>query len=79
VIVFSSSSEEQDILDAYTLGANSYASKAVDYSQFCHTLKQVVTYWLVSCRLPTAGFQPQTGSSGQRAAAVYCNLQSDSR
>jgi two-component system, response regulator len=58
VIFFTSSSEEQDILDAYTLGANSYVSKPVDYSQFCHTLKQVVTYWLVSCQLPPAGFQP---------------------
>jgi two-component system, response regulator len=67
VIIFTSSSQEQDILDAYTLGANSYVCKPVDYRQFCHTLKQVVTYWLGFCRLPPAGSTQRTGIPGERA------------
>ncbi|MBJ6726073.1 response regulator [Geomesophilobacter sediminis] len=52
VVVFTSSTEEQDILDSYTLGANSYIRKPVDYTQFCSDLKQVVNYWLVVNQLP---------------------------
>ena len=52
VIVFTSSTEEQDILDSYRLGANSYVRKPVDYGQFCGDLKQVMTYWLSVNQLP---------------------------
>jgi two-component system response regulator len=37
VIVFTSSTEEQDILDSYCQGANSYIRKPVGYVQFCRT------------------------------------------
>ena len=52
VVVFTSSTEEQDILDCYTLGANSYIRKPVDYNQFCADMKQVMTYWLCVNQLP---------------------------
>lgn len=52
VVVFTSSTEEQDIFDSYNLGANSYIRKPVDYTQFCSDLKQVVNYWLVVNQLP---------------------------
>lgn len=52
VVVFTSSTEEQDILDSYSLGANSYIRKPVDYSQFCEDLKLVVHYWLTVNQLP---------------------------
>ena len=52
VIVFTSSTEEQDILDSYRLGANSYVRKPVDYGRFCGDLKQVMTYWLCVNQLP---------------------------
>ncbi|QXE89906.1 response regulator [Geomonas subterranea] len=52
VIVFTSSTEEQDILDSYRLGANSYIRKPVDYGQFCENMKQVMNYWLVVNQLP---------------------------
>jgi two-component system response regulator len=56
VIVFTSSTEEQDIRDSYRLGANSYIRKPVDYGQFCQDMKQVMSYWLCVNQLP-----PQTG------------------
>jgi len=52
VIIFTSSTEEQDILDSYRLGANSYIRKPVDYGQFCDDMKQVMTYWLSVNQLP---------------------------
>jgi two-component system, response regulator len=52
VVVFTSSTEEQDILDCYSLGANSYIRKPVDYNQFCADMKQVMTYWLSVNQLP---------------------------
>lgn len=52
VIVFTSSTEEQDILDSYRLGANSYIRKPVDYGQFCDNMKQVMNYWLSVNQLP---------------------------
>lgn len=52
VIVFTSSTEEQDILDSYRLGANSYIRKPVDYGQFCDNMKQVMHYWLGVNQLP---------------------------
>ena len=52
VIVFTSSTEEQDILDSYRLGANSYIRKPVDYGQFCDNMKQVMNYWLCVNQLP---------------------------
>lgn len=52
VVVFTSSTEEQDILASYRLGANSYICKPVDYSKFCADLKQVVTYWFCLNQLP---------------------------
>jgi two-component system, response regulator len=59
VVVFTSSTEEQDILDSYTLGANSYIRKPVDYSQFCGDMKQVMNYWLSVNQLP-----PQRNRAG---------------
>ena len=52
VVIFTSSTEEQDIQDSYRLGANSYIRKPVDYAQFCHDMKQVMTYWLTVNQLP---------------------------
>ena len=52
VIVFTSSTEEQDILDSYRLGANSYIRKPVDYGQFCQDMKQMMHYWLCVNQLP---------------------------
>ena len=52
VIIFTSSTEEQDIFDSYRLGANSYIRKPVDYSQFCQDMGQVMNYWLRVNQLP---------------------------
>jgi two-component system response regulator len=47
VAVLTSSREEKDLVDSYSLGANSYIRKPVDFDQFCESVKQLGLYWLV--------------------------------
>jgi two-component system response regulator len=46
VIVLSGSGREEDIRDAYLLGANSYVRKPVSFDQFSEAVKQLSLYWL---------------------------------
>jgi len=47
VIILTSSKEQQDLLDGYSLGANSYIRKPVDFDQFIEAVRQLGLYWLV--------------------------------
>jgi two-component system response regulator len=46
VVVLTSSDEEQDIIESYRLGANSYVRKPVDFDQFVAAIQQLGLYWL---------------------------------
>jgi two-component system response regulator len=54
VVVLTSSVEEQDLLRGYSLGANSYVRKPVDFNQFVEAVKQLGLYWLVLNQRPPA-------------------------
>ncbi|HYX14297.1 MAG TPA: response regulator [Nostoc sp.] len=47
VVILTSSKEEQDLINGYTLGANSYVRKPVDFSQFSDAVRQLGLYWFV--------------------------------
>jgi len=47
VVVLTSSVEEQDMIQSYHLGANSYVRKPVDFQQFVEAVRQLGLYWLV--------------------------------
>jgi len=47
VVIFTSSSEEEDLIKSYDLGANSYVRKPVDPEQFLAAANQLGLYWLV--------------------------------
>jgi len=47
VVILTTSKDEQDIINSYDLGANSYIRKPVDFHQFAEALRQMGLYWLV--------------------------------
>ena len=47
VVVMTTSTEPFDVESCYSLGANSYIRKPVDFGQFMWAVKQVGMYWLM--------------------------------
>lgn len=47
VVIITSSREDPDISEAYSLGVNSYVVKPVDFKSFADAMSQVGYYWLL--------------------------------
>ena len=52
VVILTSSKEESDLLTGYSLGANSYVRKPVDFNQFVEAVRNLGLYWLVLNEAP---------------------------
>jgi two-component system, response regulator len=52
IIILTSSKEEQDLINGYKYGCNSYIRKPVDFSQFSESVRQLGLYWLVLNETP---------------------------
>jgi len=52
VVVMTSSSEEEDIIESYRYGANSYVRKPVEFHRFVDAVGQLGLYWLLINEIP---------------------------
>ncbi|KAB2384578.1 response regulator [Actinomadura montaniterrae] len=53
VVVLTTSSAEEDILRSYSLHANAYVTKPVDFDQFINAIRQIDDFFVTVVRLPT--------------------------
>lgn len=47
VVILTASREEEDIVTSYSLGANAYVRKPVDFAEFVEAAKTVGLFWLL--------------------------------
>lgn len=47
VIILTSSKEDEDVVKSYSLGANAYVRKPVDYNEFVQAAKTLGLFWLI--------------------------------
>jgi two-component system, response regulator len=50
VVVLTSSSEQQDLIESYKLGVNSYIVKPVNYEQYTAVVRELGLYWMLTNR-----------------------------
>jgi two-component system, response regulator len=55
VVIFTGSSDEQDLINGYTLGANSYVRKPTESDQFGLIVERLVSYWVTLNESPPPG------------------------
>ncbi len=52
VVMLTTSAGEEEMVESYNCGANSYIVKPVDFEQFAKVIKELKLYWLVINSLP---------------------------
>jgi two-component system response regulator len=52
VVMLTTTSDEKEVAKSYSLGANSYIVKPVDFEHFIKVIKDLKLYWLIINSLP---------------------------
>jgi CheY-like chemotaxis protein len=63
VVMLTSSREEQDLLESYTLGSNAYVVKPVGFRDFVEAVKEVGLFWTIINQPLPGGLGQTLGSS----------------
>lgn len=53
VVVLTTSREDRDVVESYSLGVNSYIVKPIDFDKFVDTVQTLGFYWLLINEAPT--------------------------
>jgi two-component system, chemotaxis family, response regulator Rcp1 len=68
VVVMTSSAAEADVVRSYSLGANCYVTKPVDWRAFQEIVKAIENFWFVIVRLP-----PSEDRASDEALSAPCS------
>ncbi len=55
VVILTTSSTDEDVLNTYGLGANSYITKPAGFDQFVKVVKSIENFWFSIVKLPPRG------------------------
>jgi two-component system, chemotaxis family, response regulator Rcp1 len=65
VIVLTTSSREEDVVETYRAGANTYIPKPPEYAGYCSVISAVRTYWLdTALKVPHALHRANAAAGG---------------
>lgn len=56
LIVLTTSNAEEDVLNAYRLGANSFMTKPLTYTGFLNMMDTLIKYWFETVELPKVNY-----------------------
>jgi len=52
VVILTSSKEDRDVIESYTLGVNAYIVKPVDFDKFVKAITEIGLFWLLLNQAP---------------------------
>lgn len=67
VIILTASASDEDITNAYALGANAYLVKPLELEKLEHLIKAIRDFWLTHNQTGNALARPETTASGDRS------------